>query len=235
MALRHLADVRAPGHHPQVTAAVDYLADSLDSQTRTWRIVPDAGGAPHAPWWTADGLAERFAGFRLNPRADILAQLLRLDVGRHLVDELLGEVVAEVERQTVGGIGMHDAICAARLLDALPPEGAEHERLLRALTPAVSETVAETRAGDYGLRALDVAPTPDSALAGALGDAVGAELEVLIGDQSEDGAWWPVWSWGDDLPPESAAAWESSRVAWAGAITLGNLRSLAAFGLLDRG
>lgn len=235
VALRHLADVGAPGHHPQVVAAVAYLTASLDPQTHAWRIVPDAGGAPHAPWWTPSGLEERFAGYRLNPRADILAQLVRLDAGRELVEELLSEVVAEVERQAANGLEMHDAMCAARLLDALPADRAEHARLLEALGPAVSTAVAAAAAGGYGLRALDVAPKPGSALAPALADAARGELAALIREQAEDGAWWPVWNWGDDLPPESASAWEASRLAWAGAITLNNLRSLAAFGLLDRG
>lgn len=236
VALKVLADLQAPATHPLVAGAVSYLRATLMRPEGTWRIIPpEAALAPHAPWWEQEGLAEGFGGFELNPRADIVAQLTRLAAGTDLTAELLEDVLAVAEARAADGLEMHDMLCCARLLDALPRGSAHFERLRAVLEPAAAEAVAAVRSGGYGPRALNLAPLPSSALAAVLADSSAAELQSLIGAQAEEGAWWPVWDWGDDLDGAASAAWEKSRVAWAGMLTLEALRSLAAAGLVDRG
>lgn len=236
VALRLLADIGAPASHPLVAGAVHYLGESLGSEAPgVWRIVPrEAAGSPHAPWWRQAGLAASFGGFELNPRADLLAQLIRLRAGTNLVQELLPDVLDAAVRRSEGGFEMHDLICCARLLDALPRGSAESERLLAVLEPAAVRAVSEAGETGYGLKAIDLAPSPASVLAGALAGSASAELQALIAQQGEEGAWWPVWDWGDHGGPDYAAAWETSRVAWAGILTLEALRRLSAAGLVDR-
>ena len=48
-------------------------------------------------------------------------------------------------------------------------------------------------------------------------------------------AWWPQWDWGADPDSDIGRAWQESKVEWAGIITLRNLRTLNAHGLVDRG
>jgi hypothetical protein len=48
--------------------------------------------------------------------------------------------------------------------------------------------------------------------------------------QSEDGAWWPGWSWG-----QYEDVWPEVRVEWAGIITVGKLLALRSYGLLEGG
>lgn len=241
VALRVLADIGTPASHPTVSATARYLERTLGAEAPgVWRIVPrEAADAPHAPWWHQDGLATGFGGFELNPRADILAQLLRLGVERAAFRGLLGEVVVSAERHAASGLEMHDLICCARLLDALPATSPEFGRLRAVLEPAALDAVSQASATGYGIRAIDIAPTPASALAGALADSVTAELQSLMAQQGDEGAWWPVWDWGDPVGPDGGpdytAAWERSRVAWAGVLTLDALRRLAAAGLVDRG
>jgi hypothetical protein len=245
--LRVLADIGAPASHPMVRSAVDYLRSTIDPVTRVWRIVPEAAAdAPHAPWWQQEGLAERFNGFRLNPKADIVAQLQRLGgaAPRPWLDELTADVAATVSEflgaAHASGQGngqgrtleMHDMIASVRLLDAPGVDASLAAELRHLLTPAAVSAVRSAGDGSgYGLTPLSVAPGPDSELAQALAGDVRAQLDELIHQQAEDGAWWPVWSWGD---PGPGSPGERSRVAWAGVLTLDALRSLQAFGRIDR-
>src|SRR5690606_16717044 len=46
VALLRLAEAEAPASHPMVRSAVAYLERTLDPDTRTWQIVPDATAGP---------------------------------------------------------------------------------------------------------------------------------------------------------------------------------------------
>lgn len=239
VALRILAAIAAPPAHPMVRSLVSYLLESCDQATGTWRIVPsDTSDFPHAPWWAAEGLEERFSEFKLNPRAEIVAHLLTLGAG---VDQawLQGQtlaIVREVDaRLTAGGLEMHELMAACRLLDAGGVPGDLRQALRKSLTTAAVDALRAGSSGGYGLRALSVAPRPGSTLADTLADIVVLELEGLVAEQAADGAWWPAWDWGAPRGSEAAAAWDRSKTAWAGIITLDNLRTLSANGMVDRG
>jgi hypothetical protein len=235
VALRYLADVDAGPDHPLVRGAVGYLELTLDPATRAWRIVPEAtSDAPHAPWWAREGLEERFGGFALNPRADILAQLYALGpaADEGWLDTLAEDVVRTAEVRASTGLGMHDLIGVVRLLDAPHLSPALRRRLLDLAVPLAEAGVGRTPEAwaEYGLKPVALAPRPDAALAGVLAEPLHAQLDHLIATQADDGAWWPQWSWGDDADP---AAWASSRTAWAGMLTLDALRQLRAFGRIE--
>lgn len=236
VALHRLAEVRAPSDHPMVRAAVDYLKATIDPVAGTWRIVPEAtADAPHAPWWHQEGLEERFQGFVLNPKADLVAQLYALcpSADEPWLDGLAMDVVREVEARAAAGLEMHDLIGVAHLLDAPHVAPAVRARLLALTVPIAEATVGRTEEAwsGYGLKPLALAPRPESALAAALDGPLRAQLDHLAATQADDGAWWPVWSWGEGA---DADAWAVSRVAWAGMLTLDALRQLRAFGRLDR-
>jgi hypothetical protein len=235
VALRRLADVEAGPDHPLVRGAVGYLEQTLDPATRAWRIVPEAtADAPHAPWWAQEGLEARFGGFALNPRADILAQLYAIGpaADEGWLDTLAEDVVRTAEVRAPTGLEMHDLIGVVRLLDAPHLSPALRRRLLDLAVPLAEADVGRTPEAwsTYGLRPLDLAPRPDAALASVLAEALQAQLDHLIATQGDDGAWWPRWSWGEGADP---AAWESSKTAWAGMLTLDALRQLRAFGRLE--
>jgi hypothetical protein len=232
VALRRLAEVEAGPDHPLVRQAVGYLEQTLDPTTRAWRIVPEATAeAPHAPWWAQEGLEERFGGFALNPRADILAQLYALGpaADEGWLDTLAEDVVRTAEVRATSGLPMHDLIGVVRLLDAPHLSPALRRRLLDLAVPLAEADVGRTPEAwsTYGLRPLDLAPRPDAALATVLTEPLQAHLDYLIAAQGEDGAWWPGWTWGEGA---DADAWESSRTAWAGVLTLDALRQLRVFG-----
>jgi hypothetical protein len=236
VALHRLAEVNVPPSHPVVRAAVEYLERTFDPTTRVWRIVPEeTEEAPHAPWWNQDGLEERFHGFVLNPKADLVAQLYALGpaADEGWLDGLAEDVVREIEARAAAGLDMHDLIGLVHLLDAPHVSPALRGRLRTLVTPVAEASVGRGPADweGYGLRPLALAPRPDSALAGVLSEPVQAQLDHLIATQGDEGAWWPAWSWGDEA---DATAWASSREAWAGVLTLDALRQLEAYGRLDR-
>ena len=237
VALHRLTEVRAPADHPMVRAAVAYLKATLDPVARTWRMVPEATAeAPHAPWFLREGLEERFADFVLNPKADLVAQLYALcpSADESWLDGLAMDVVREVEARAAAGLEMHDLIGVAHLLDAPHVAPAARGRLLALAVPIAEAAVGRTAEAwsGYGLKPLALAPRPESALAAALDAPLRAQLDHLVATQADDGAWWPIWTWGDGADPD---AWAVSRVAWAGMLTLDALRQLQAYGRLDRG
>ncbi len=61
----------------------------------------------------------------------------------------------------------------------------------------------------------------------ALPNIVEQMLETEIGNQAEDGAWWPGWHWG-----QYEDVWEVAKKEWAGRITLDCLHTLKNFGKL---
>jgi len=237
IALHRLAEVGAPADHPLVTAAVDYLQRTIDPTTRVWRIVPEATSeAPHAPWWAAEGLEARFHHFLLNPKADIVAQLYTLGpaADEGWLDTLAEDVVRDAEALAASGLEMHDLIGVAHLLDAPHLSPGLRRRLLELAVPLAEAGVGRTPEdwSGYGLKPLALAPRPESALASVLSEPVHAQLDHLIASQADDGAWWPQWSWGEDA---DADAWDASRIAWAGMLTLDALRHLRAFGRVEGG
>ena len=235
VALRRLAEVEAPGDHPVIVAAADYLRATLVPHERVWRIVPvETEEAPHAPWWDADGLEERFNGFRINPKADILAQLytLRADDDGWL-DSLAEEVVRDLEASAAAGetFGMHDVTAAVALLDAPDVPVAVRLRLHEVLVDGVDASVEREppRWSAYTLRPLGVAPRPGSAFAGRLAESIEANLDYLIGEQGDEGGWWPTWDWGG----RDEEVWARQRVVWAGVLTLDALLRLRAYDRID--
>ncbi len=120
MALRLLHALDRPAADPWVAGAVAYLRAALDPATQVWAIMPpEVMDAPHAPWWTAEGdsLAQSFGGFRLNPRASILAQLWHYQalVPAPWLDAVTADTVHAFATQPGA---WHDLLCAVELADA---------------------------------------------------------------------------------------------------------------------
>jgi hypothetical protein len=231
VALQRLMGVGVTVEHPLLAAAVRYLQSELDPLKRVWRIVPEAAeAAPRAPWFAAEGLSERFFGFDLNPKAQLLAQLYRLGpaADEGWLDALAEEVVRTVEART-DRLEMHDLIGAAQLLDTPYLSPGLRRRLFDHLVPIAEATVGRTPEAwsGYSVTPLALAPYPEAALAGVLGEAIAGQLDYLIATQGAEGAWWPQWSWGEE---GGETGWAQSQRAWAGMLTLDALRHLRAYG-----
>jgi len=232
--LRMLRNARCPGEDPLVRGAVCFLERSFDPKLLMWEAVPaDANDHPHAPWWHEESgkLAARFDGFRIIPRALVVALLHSYGGGRQpaWLDEVTASTVAYIESVpalgTGGGSDLEYAIELAST-EALPPVLRERLvcRIRRAIPAAVKRT-PEAWSG-YCVTPFRAAPTPQSIGAELITDLVDAYVGFLLETQADDGAWEPTWSWGASYPRD----WAVARKEWRGVLTVDTLRSLRAYG-----
>ena len=232
-----LREVGAKDDEPLVIAAVNYLLSSYDTLERVWPIVPAAvEDAPHAPWWSYAESASTFDSFRVNPRAALVGQLYHFAAVQEAPADLLTgasqSLLAHIESIPDDDMGMHDLLAILDLAgaDNLPSE--LRQPIVIKLRRVVPHAVVTDRSlwGEYALRPLQVAPAPDSLLAPYVDrQAIDANLDYEIEQQTADGSWDLAWSW-DFI---DAAAWAQAEKDWKGAHAVNHLRILAAYGRID--
>lgn len=230
----HLAELDCAPDHPLVEGAVGYLRSSLDVDKKVWRVVPhDTHDYPHAPWWHDQGgsLEEGFGGFRIIPRALILACFHHYPflVAQELLEELTQDTVDTIlSADVLGEGGGSDLEYAIALAEAphLP------EAYTRKLAARIREVIPEVVVRDpdlwdtYCIKPLTVAPRPDALGADLIREEIEDHLDYVIEHQSPEGCWDPPWSWGEFYPQ----AWPKARREWRGILTLETLISLEAYG-----
>jgi len=235
--LRKLVEMGIPSEHQLVRTAVAYLLDSFDSQTMTWRVLPeDANDYPHAPWWhdEAGSLARIFDDFLVIPRAGLAACLLHYhDLVSHVwLEQLINATLQDIQKmedQKFGGGG--DTIVYTRRLASAPhlPESMV-DFLTTKVKKLADKFVTRTPEGWSGYCAppVKLAPNPDSITAEVLMDCIPTHLDYLIDNQSPEGCWEPTWAW-SDYPQD----WEVAKKEWCGDLTLDTLVSLKAYGRIE--
>ena len=230
VAFQHLRAMGAPADHPLVRGGIRYLMATYDPDIEAWPIIPpNVDDAPHAPWWGYDDdLAERWGGFLVNPRAEIVGYLHDYPslVPEAMRDELTRAVV-DYAAQRPDDIGMFDVLCYVRLVRTQPLPATVRNRLMALLTPAVEVLVVQdpSRWDEYVLTPIEIVDGPEAPFADVLADAVAANLDFEIAHQAESGAWEPTWTWGG-MHPE---AWARAKRAWSGILTVRTLRILRRF------
>jgi hypothetical protein len=235
--LRLLKELGSSPDHPMVHRAVDYLLATFDPQNQVWRVAPhDVNAYPHAGWWHDEegSLARIFDGFQVIPRAELVGLLHHFSslVPAAWLTALTERTVADVETIAPLGSGGGDDLAYALILaqtQGLPQPF--KERLSARIRSVVPQVVSRDPGewGTYCITPLKVAPSPESIVADLLWDDLGVHLDYQIDQQTPEGTWDPVWSWGDAYP----AAWEQAKREWRGHLTLEALTTLRAFGRLD--
>mgnify|MGYP006279609473 CR=1 FL=1 len=230
----HLAEMDCAPDHPLVEGAVGYLRSTLDVDKKAWRVVPHGThDYPHAPWWhDQDGsLEEVFGGFRIIPRALILASLHHYPslVPQEWLEALTQDTVDTIlNADVLGEGGGSDLEYAIALAEAphLP------EKYTRKLTARIREAIPEVVVRDpelwdtYCIKPLGIAPRPDALGADLISKDIENHLDYVIEHQSSEGCWDPSWSWGENYPQ----VWPQARREWRGILTLETLISLEAYG-----
>ncbi len=234
IALQVLHDLDAGPDEPMALGAVRYLMSVYDKKLRAWPIIPaEANRAPRAPWWHHGGQKGATEHDLGNPRPEVLGYLWEYaeeSVGVGLRDSLTAAVVGHLD--TLGDdIEMHELLCYVRLAEARNLPRATRGKLLGKLTPQVTRLAAGESAAmaDYGLRPLDVAPTPESPFARAMTARIEVNLDHDIATQHEDGSWHPNWDWSDRYPE----AWSRARREWQGVLTLRRLLALRSYDRIE--
>ncbi|MCA9521617.1 MAG: hypothetical protein KC609_11620 [Myxococcales bacterium] len=230
--LQHLSAIGAAATDRRVIAALGYLARTYDPELASWPLVPkNADDAPHAPWWSVgDDFAEKWRYFQGNPKPEVAGYLLTWpSLAPPTLSSVAEQAIAWLESWT-DEVEMHDLVCFVRLLETPALAEGLRARLRERLTPAVEAAVATSpeQWASYGLQPLEVAASPSATFASSLADALEANLDWLLTQQGDDGAWAPSWSW-FGLYDES---WPTAERAWKSILTAKALGRLSAFGRL---
>jgi hypothetical protein len=237
--LRTLKELGCASDHPMVADAVRFFLETLDPETKVWRVIPrDANDHPHAPWWhDEDGsLARTFDDFLIIPRASVVG-LLHHYAALVPADWLAGlteHTVATLETIEDGAFaGGGDSLrYALRLVETKALSQAYKDRLVSRLDRLSRKFVScdPQEWGGYVATPLKVAPVPDSLVADALRAGLEMYLDYQIDHQTPEGTWEPTWTWGDSYP----GVWEQVKLEWRGELTLRTLTALRAFDRIER-
>lgn len=232
--LQILRAYEAPESHPLVQGAMRYLMATYDAARQVWPIIPpNIDDAPHAPWWEYDGdIAERWGGFLVNPRAEIVGYLHDYAglVPAPLRDTLTVAVI-DYLGEHADQVGMFDVLCYVRLAETQSLPEAQRQTLMARLAPVVVRLVVKEPAEwtKYVLTPIEVVDSPASPFADLLADSLTGNLDFEIAHQAENGAWAPKWSWGGRHPE----VWEQAQADWSGVLTVRMLKILKEFGRLE--
>jgi len=190
------------------------------------RAAIDVNDYPHAPWWdTTDDNAGS-----LNPTGRILGLLYKL---KAVSDD--GEDGGWMNRNAdfvwsrislADKTDYHDVIQCITFLEYVPDRQRAEAELKKVdewlRKPGTIEL--DPDASGYVHKVLDWAPSPESYAKKWISDeAVGRHLDVLIGQQQEDGGW------GMSFPALS----RGNEAEWRGLITVDRLLTLKAYGRLE--
>ncbi len=236
-ALQHLRMLHTPALHPLASGAVAFLMSTYDPNLESWPLAPaQADESPHAPWWSQEGLADRFARFAINPRAEVLGYLYEFadenDVQTVALRELLTPVVMAGLLEHTDNLSSNEFLACQRLVDSpgLPGEAAValQRWLLRMAETAVATDPA-TWSG-YVLMPLQVAPNHIAPMGTPLAHLLPQNLDFVIDNQAADGSWSPAWSWMGEHP----AAWPQAEREWRGVLTLERLVWLNAYDRIEK-
>lgn len=238
-ALHLLRTLDVPSTAPLLMDAAGWLRAHLHADPEIGEMVwpflpPEAEAYPHAPWWSQaepEQLAQAFGGFRVNPRAGIVADLWRWP--ELLPEGLLAQLTVEARDAVLAGLEEKDVNghhIAARFAQAGDVPEDHREPVLEYLRDVLPGRVARTpeALATYSLSALTVAPTPAAPLARVLEEPLAAALTQLLTSQTQDGSWAPTWSWGEAFEQE----WPQAEAEWRSVRTLEALLTLRAWGRL---
>lgn len=229
---QYLQEIGATSANPLVKSGMAYFLNSFDPTHNGWlQVPPEVNDVPRAPWWQydAEGIEEFFEKAWGNPGAEIVGYFhaYRELSPNGMLDKLTRHALLFLEMQP-DEMEMHIFLCYVRLAKHLPEP--QKTAVMSILKRRILHNVAldpDSWAG-YGLPPLAVANSPDSPLAELVESALPANLDFVIAQQQEDGAWYPNWAWG-----QFEEVWPKARLEWAGAITVKNLRMLQNFGRVE--
>lgn len=231
-AFPYLLQTHTPADHPLVEKGIRYLINTYDRNLKGWRIIPpEANEHPRAMWWNYDpeNADQAVVDDWGNPSACALAYLQHYSslVPPELLSEITEKGMAEVlaKGETLDG---QTLLTFGELAEELPKDlAAPVWETLKRRAPAAIVTDPAAWMG-YGVRPLWAVSGPESPLMDSLSEAVNAQLDFEIEQQTADGSWHPFWEWG-----RYEEEWKTAKVEWQGQLTVKLLRSFKAFGRIE--
>ncbi len=215
--------------HTMVQSAIRYLVSNYQMKGGYWPFTfLDVNEEPHAPWWHVEEIVSPSEARWSNPNAELAGYLNKYST--HVPEVFLGTVnrraLLNLESSVHIEGPIYDIICWNRAYSYLPAPLRRKakdriERTLRKIIPTIKEELREAHI-------FKLAPTPQSICYRLFPDTVEALIVSLIDRQSDNGAWWPTWKWG-----QYEAVWPIAEREWAGKITVECLVALKNYDLLE--
>lgn len=231
VALQYISKLQLSKTPSMVSRALLYLLRTFDQEKQLWEIVPKSvANFPRAEWWEwrDPQESERFWG---NPNAEIAGYLHEWPESESA--DLRKAVTAksfEKLREHTESLEMHELLCYLRLAGKLPQRKQRELYTLLESHVRANVVVISNQWQAYGLRPLQVCPSPESHYYPAFKSAINKNLDFLIESQGPEGTWDPTWQWG-----KYKVDWQRAKEEWKGFITLENLRFLRAYHRIDEG
>ncbi|MEM8875609.1 MAG: hypothetical protein AAGD32_15290 [Planctomycetota bacterium] len=231
VAFQFLIDADVQPTHEVVRRGVAYLLRTYDEGARSWRpTAPAVAEHPRARWWEDVPpivYAPNAEGWG-NPNIEAIGCLSFYGalVDKVFLNARADESIRWIEEAET--MEAHELLCALRFSEwfrgQLP---ATVERQLVAIATKTAR-LDPTQWSEYSAQPVWFARRPGTAMAGAFGDSLEANLDFVIEQQRADGSWRPMWRWGryEDV-------WSTAEREWSGHLTLQNLKLLAAFGRIN--
>lgn len=237
IAISILKEINATTESLMLQKAVHFLLATLNPESSTWRVAPqDVNQYPHAPWWHDEegSLQRTFDGYRVIPRAKLVALLHHYAevVPEDWLSNLTEQTVSDIEKiDPLGSGGGDDLVYALSLAEEGSVPEAFRSRVVARVRAVVPEVVTldPEEWSTYCISPLKIVKSPKSPVADLIWGAVQEHLDYQIEHQTPEGAWDPVWSWGDFYPQ----VWPQARVEWQGYLTLETLTTLKAFDRIE--
>lgn len=222
VALQIMSHIKLPVEHPLVQGAMTYILDQYDTGKQGWEIVPHhIDEAPHAPWWTYRELDNGWG----NPNLELVGYFYEFPYGPIEFRASITEHAVQYMTEESPLKEFHELLCALRLADRVPSE------VLEPMQAAIDQMVGQcvqldpAKWQEYCLTPLDVIENKSSRYYEQMKGSLAANVEHLLAQQQDDGAWHPRWSWG-----QHEEAWLQAKEEWKGVLTLNAMRSLRTFG-----
>ena len=224
--LQYAVNVDAEQNNEIVQRAIEYLIDTFDEEHANWPRTPvEVNDAPHAPWWHVDEIKPPTEEYWANPNAELFGYLYRFQ------NNVPHDLLTRINKRALENLNNLDTIESLycfmnweRAYQSVPEplKSIIHEKLSNTLRSFIQkpETLGE-------IRIFWIAPSPESFFL-VLPGFVYWFYDYEIGQQREDGGWWPTWSWG-----QYEDVWPTAEREWAGKITVHCLIALDRFHLLE--
>jgi hypothetical protein len=200
-----------------VGGVCDFLASVTTEEGGVPFSLPNANAYPHAFWWAS----EPDPPARINPTASLVGLLYALHYEHPWRQH--AETYAWQNIKATETTEAHDLLAILVFLEHHPDQERATRAFERVAPRILSQCALDPSAEGYVKKPLDWAPTPQSLCRPLFSDDVlNAHLDAMEADQQPDGGWKIAWE-----PISAGVACE-----WRGALTLGNLLLLRAWGRL---
>ena len=209
-----------------VKKGIDYLVKNYQPRFKGWIFFPpEVDTVPRAIWWNYEENEKNI--YTANPSAEIVGYLARY---RELVPEKIfleaSKAAIEFLDNNIDNLSMHEIFCYQRMADAYMKKDI-YEKLKPRMRKVIDFNINNWTG--YATRPLSFISSPEEELMDIISsEELNINLDYIIKEQLEEGAWPATWSWG-----RYEEEWKHAEAEWRGHITVNNLCILKNFNRIE--